>query len=86
MEVLYCGILAAAALLAQGTVTIYGTVTDGSGSIIPGTAVTITQVGTGQVRRVESNERGDYVAAQLPIGAYTVTAERKEFKAFSLLL
>ena len=71
-----------AAMMAQGTVTIYGTVTDASGSQVPGTAVTIVQVETGQVRNVISNDRGDYVATQLPIGAYSITAERKGFKKF----
>jgi outer membrane receptor protein involved in Fe transport len=82
MRLLYCGVLATAALLAQGSVTIYGTVTDASGSLIPGTAVRILQVETGQARSVVSNERGDYVATQLPIGAYTVSAERQGFKKF----
>ena len=66
---------------AQGTVTIYGTVSDASGSLIPGTTVRILQVETGQTRSVVSNERGDYVATQLPIGVYTVTAERTGFYA-----
>ena len=70
------GLLAAAAMWAQGTVTIYGTVSDATGSLIPGTTVRILQVETGQTRSVVSNERGDYVATQLPIGVYTVTAER----------
>lgn len=76
------GLLAAAAMWAQGTVTIYGTVSDASGSLIPGTTVRILQVETGQTRSVVSNERGDYVATQLPIGVYTVTAERTGFKKF----
>lgn len=82
MKVIYCGLLATASLLGQGSVTIYGTVTDASGSLIPGASVTITQTTTGQVRSVVSNERGDYVATQLPIGAYLVTAELRGFKRF----
>ncbi len=66
----------------QGSVTIYGTVTDSTGSLIPGASVTITQTATGQARQVVSNERGDYVATQLPIGLYAVTAERQGFKKF----
>lgn len=82
MRLVFCGALATAALLAQGSVTIYGTVTDASGSLIPGTTVRILQVETGQARSVVSNERGDYVATQLPIGGYTVSAERQGFKKF----
>lgn len=82
MKLLFFGLIAAASLLAQGSVTIYGTVTDASGSLIPGTTVRILQVETGQVRSVVSNERGDYVATQLPIGAYSISAERQGFKKF----
>lgn len=82
MRISLCGLLLAIAAYGQGTVTIYGTVTDTSGSLIPGTAVKITQVETGQTRNAVSNERGDYVATQLPIGVYTVTAERTGFKKF----
>ena len=82
MRILVFSLLSSLGLLAQGTVTIYGTVTDPSGSLIPGTAITVTQTTTGQVRSVRSNERGDYIVTQLPIGAYTVAAERQGFKKF----
>src|SRR5262245_34380034 len=82
MKGLISGLLAAASLLAQGTVTIFGTVTDASGSQIPGVTVTIAHLETGQSRSAVSNERGDYVASQLPIGAYTVSASKTGFKKF----
>lgn len=67
-------------LAAQGSVTIFGTVQDTSGSVIAGATVTIEHRETGQLRRTSSNERGDYVAVQLPIGSYVVSAEMKGFK------
>ncbi|MBL8234805.1 MAG: TonB-dependent receptor [Bryobacterales bacterium] len=72
----------ATSLFAQGTATIFGTVTDSSGSIIAGANVLILQTGTGQTRTAVSNERGEYLATNLPIGAYTVSAERTGFKKF----
>lgn len=66
----------------QGSVTIYGTVKDGTGALVPGTTVSITHVETGTVRQAVSNERGDYIASQLAIGGYTVTAEKPGFKKF----
>ncbi len=74
--------LTAAALFAQGSVTIYGTVTDKTGSVIPDAAVSIVQTETGQVRRITTNERGEYVATLLPIGNYSVTVEKPGFKKF----
>jgi len=82
MKLLLWVALASSCLFAQGSVTIFGTVTDSTGSQIPGASVTITQTTTGQIRNVVSNERGDYVATQLPIGSYTVSAERTGFKKF----
>src|SRR5713101_9287014 len=49
---------------------ILGTVTDQSGGFINGAHVTITNVDTGVVRRLDTNEAGDYVAPNLPPGLY----------------
>jgi outer membrane receptor protein involved in Fe transport len=75
-------VLLVGALFAQGSVTIFGTVTDSTGSFVVGATVTITQSETGQVRNAISNERGVYVATQLPIGEYTVSATMTGFKKF----
>jgi outer membrane receptor protein involved in Fe transport len=72
----------AAGLFAQGSVTIFGTVKDASGSVVAGVPVTILHLETGQARNTTSNERGEYVATALAIGNYTVTAELKGFKKF----
>lgn len=74
---LLCG-----SLFAQGSVTIFGTVTDSTGSLVVGATVSIAQTETGQTRTVTSNERGDYIATQLPIGEYTVSATLSGFKKF----
>jgi hypothetical protein len=60
--------------------TILGTVMDSSGAAVPGAAMTIKNVDTGLTRTVTTSEDGSYSAPELPIGNYTVTAEKAGFK------
>ena len=50
----------------QGTVTIFGTVTDSSGGAIPAVTVTATNKETGASRNVSTGPVGDYVLSRLP--------------------
>jgi hypothetical protein len=60
---------------------ISGTVTDAQGAVVPGASVTITNETTGVLRPViMTNGAGLYVADDLPVGTYTLTAEKKGFK------
>jgi len=61
--------------------TIVGTVTDPSGAALPSVAVTITSTESNAVRTLQTNTTGQYVAADLNIGHYTVKAELSGFKA-----
>ncbi len=61
--------------------TIVGTVSDPSGSVLPNVEIRITNVATGQVRSIATNEAGQYVAPGLPIGQYTVKAQVAGFAA-----
>src|SRR5690349_13514035 len=70
--------LAVIPALAQDA-TVVGTVTDKSGAVVPETTITITNVATGESRTLTSNESGQYVAAALHIGTYTVKAEARGF-------
>lgn len=68
------------ALFAQaGTGDIVGRVSDESGAVLPGAAVTLTHVGTNESRTQVSNESGDYVFNLLPIGRYTASIEMEGF-------
>ena len=67
-------------LAAQGNVTIFGTVADSSGAVIPGATVTVNNTATGLSREVQTNEAGDYVVSQLPVGIYSVSVESSGFK------
>src|SRR5579871_2169328 len=74
-------ILLAIPLLAHGQeATIVGTVTDPTGGVVPGVNITITNASTGLARIVTTNDVGQYVAPDLPIGKYDLRAEAKGFK------
>lgn len=68
--------------LAQVTTgTILGTVSDSTGAVIPGAAVTLRNVNTGITRTVTTDAVGRYRASQLPLGDYEITAETPGFQA-----
>jgi len=56
-----------------------GTVTDPSGSVVPGVDVTIRNTGTGLVRTVSTNQSGIYSATFLQPGAYEVSTSKTGF-------
>jgi hypothetical protein len=65
----------------NGTIT--GTVTDSSGSVVSGAAVEATNVETGVLYTAASTATGNYAIANLPVGAYTVTAKVPGFKTYT---
>jgi outer membrane receptor protein involved in Fe transport len=56
-----------------------GTVTDPSGAVIPNAQVTITNVATGAVRNVKTDDSGTYAATNLLPGDYSVSVEASGF-------
>jgi len=62
------------------TGTILGTVSDPSGAAMPGTRVTITNLGTKISQTVQTDTGGSYVVPTLIPGTYEVTAEKEGFK------
>src|SRR5207237_1652573 len=72
----------AAAPQAQGTSTINGTVKDPSGAVLPGVEVTATQTSTNVSRQTVTDERGNFVLPNLPIGPYKVEATLPGFRTF----
>jgi hypothetical protein len=73
--------------LAQTAVmaTIGGTITDSSGAVIPGAAVTVTNIGNQQASKAATDSAGYYVVPDLPSGNYDVRAEKEGFQACSTL-
>jgi hypothetical protein len=71
-----------AALLAQDTASITGSVTDSSGAAIAGAQVTMSSQEHGVNRAGMSNASGDYLFAALPIGSYDLIVAAPGFKKF----
>src|SRR5437762_153640 len=59
---------------------ISGTVTDSAGAVLPGVTVTVTNESSKLARNIVTDEKGDYLITNLPVGNYTMTAERQGFK------
>jgi hypothetical protein len=62
-----------------GTGAISGTVIDQSGKAIPNAAVTVTDLETRLVRKMETNGSGLFAAPVLPVGRYGVTVMKDGF-------
>ena len=75
-------VVALSAALAAQTITgtIQGVVTDGSGAVLPGVSIKITNLGTNQKRELLTNETGSYTAPLLSVGKYEISAELPGFK------
>ena len=72
-------LLTSAAVFAQGTAQIHGSVQDMTGSGVPGASVKATQTDTGVTRTVASEADGGYVLTNLPIGPYNLEITKDGF-------
>jgi hypothetical protein len=70
-------------LFAQTAATgaLKGTVTDPSGSVVPGVTVKVTSNETGQTRTAVTQNNGTYLVPLLPLGAYRLETSAKGFKS-----
>src|SRR6185436_6846581 len=66
-------LLAARPAMSQTTSTIEGTVTDSSGAVVPGAAVTLRGATVAAERSATTDARGVYRVTALTAGTYTVT-------------
>lgn len=64
--------------------SISGTVTDGSGAVLPGVTITAQNAATSASRTVVSNDKGHYEIALLPPGTYRVSGELSGFQPLKL--
>lgn len=64
------------------TGSISGLVTDPTGAVITGAAITITDIDKNSNYRTTSNATGFYSVSQLPPGNYRVTSELQGFRRF----
>src|SRR5262249_24462791 len=73
-------LLSATGVFAQTTGTILGTVNDRTGSAMSGVTITVTNEATSAVRTLTTDAVGLYRAELLPVGRYSVQAEKTGFK------
>jgi hypothetical protein len=59
---------------------ISGQIADSSGSAVLNATVTVVNPATAHSRSAHSNESGNYVISNLPIGVYDVSVEAQGFK------
>ena len=75
--------MGASARAQLSTATLFGTVTDNTGALVPNATITLTQTDTNFTRVAKSNDQGDYRAEFLPIGSYTAKVEAANFQVFT---
>ena len=63
--------------------SISGTVTDPTGSPLPGAAIVVRNVENGAQRKLVSDDVGRYAALSLPVGTYEVTGVKEGFQSAS---
>ncbi len=73
-------LFAAVAAAQMSTSVITGTVTDRSGAVVPGAAVTAANEATGVAYKQTTTDTGLFAFPALPAGSYTITVELKGFK------
>jgi hypothetical protein len=62
--------------------TLQGRVTDATGAVIPGVSVQATQVATGLVRSTITNEEGNYLLPNMPVGPYELRVSIAGFRDY----
>ena len=82
------GICFVAAMLLHGQAflgSISGIVTDATGAVVAGAAVTITDVDRNTAFSSVTNETGLYAVRQLPIGRYRIVVEKPGFRRYTVM-
>ena len=67
----------------QTTGTMQGTITDSSGSVVPGAKITAKLEGGAVTRSATSDARGEFVLPTMAVGQYTVEVEAPGFSSCS---
>ncbi len=79
---LFAAVLLAPMALAQTTANLSGTVQDGTGAVIPGAHVTLTNTATHEVRSMDTNGSGYFSIAGVVPGSYKVDIAATGFRGF----
>src|SRR5580704_4154496 len=81
LRIALLAVLCACAMFAQRDLsTLAGTITDSSGGVVPNAKVTITEVATGQVYTILTNNLGEFVRPALKASTYNISVSAPGFK------
>ena len=75
-------VLTSTSAWAQATAELNGRVTDESGAVLPGVAVTLTQTETGFTRTDVTDASGSYLMPNLPVGPYRLEVSLQGFRTY----
>jgi outer membrane receptor protein involved in Fe transport len=75
------GVIEASAQLS--TATLFGTITDSTGAVVPHATITLTQTDTNFTRTTSSKDDGSYREEFLPVGPYKITVAAAGFKTLT---
>jgi len=78
--VLLAALIAAPAWAQTQLGTLFGTVTDTSGAVVPGAEVSVENVTTGLKRDGSTGKTGEYQLVGLPTGRYTLRVQKEGFR------
>jgi hypothetical protein len=67
---------------ARDTASLFGTVTDSQGAVIPGAQINVLNPATGLSRTTTSDAGGAFTFSLLPVGVYTLTVEQTGFRKY----
>ena len=77
---LLAALIAASASAQTQLGTLFGTVTDPSGAVVPGAEVSVENVTTGLKRDGSTDKTGEYQLVGLPTGRYTLRVQKEGFQ------
>src|SRR5690242_5783015 len=80
IDILIMALCAAMCWAQVATGNLRGTISDATGGRLPNCSVIITHTSTGLVRKVLTNEQGDFNAPSLPVGEYRIAVELAGFQ------
>lgn len=86
VTILLFALVSSSASAQTDTGSIAGTVSDSTGAVIPGAAITATNNDTGQKLNAVSNGTGGFTILAVPRGDYTVTASENGFTSDSAVV
>lgn len=79
--VTFCLVLCSLAMAQEENAgTILGQVTDSVGAAVPNVTVVVANTATGETRRVQTNDEGQYTVYPVAPGSYTISVEQTGFK------